>query len=132
MGKSALDAVVNNEIFRQDQQAIIAMRRDLATLQPVRLKLESGGYTKGQILAKNTVTGLFEKFSSASGTYQASCVLFEDISADDQPSTGGALARALTSAYVFKDKLIDYSATAKTQLQARDISDASGIDVTKF
>lgn len=132
MGKSTLDAVVNNEIFRKNWASIIAMRRDLASLQPVRLVYRAEGYLAGQVLGRITASGLYDKFSQVSGTSTATAILFEDIEDSNQPATGGALARGITAGYVFTDKLLDYSATAKTQLLAKDITDASGISVTKF
>lgn len=135
MGKSVLDAQVNNSIFRKDFPSIIAMRRDLASIQPVRLVLNAGGYVQGQVLGRIVSggnAGMYDKFSNVSGTSTATMILFENITSDDQPTTGGALARGLSAGYVFTDKLIDYSATAKTQLLAKDITDASGINVTKF
>lgn len=132
MGKSAIDANVNNEIFRNDAVNVIAMRRELASILPVRLKYESAGYKAGQVLAKNTSTGLFEKFSGASGTYAAQAVLFENVRDSDQPATGGALARGIVAGYLFKDALTDYDSTVKSQLGAHEISDATGVDIVKF
>lgn len=132
MGKSTLDAVVNNEIFRKDFPTIIAMRRDLASIQPVRLVLRSEGYLPGQVLGRISDSGLFDKWSQVSGTADCQAVLFEAISGDDQPATGGALARGITGGYVYTAKLLDYNAQAKSGLGAKDITDASGIGVTKF
>lgn len=132
MAKSSIDANVNNEIFRKNWTCIIALKRELAVLSPVRLAYEAGGWTAGQVLARNTVTGLFEKYSAASGTYDASCVLFEDVDTTDQAATGGALARGIFSGALFKDALIDYDANAKTELNARDWTDASSTNIMQF
>ena len=130
--KSGIDAQINQEIFRKDWPQIIAMRRELATLQPARLALVSGGYSAGQVLSRNTSSGLWEKYSVASGTYEASAILFEDVSEEELGATGGSLSRVITSGLVFTDKLLDYDSNAKTDLMAREIVDASGISVTKF
>lgn len=130
MGKSVLDAEFKTEIFRKDWPNVIAMRRQDAALQGARLKLEAGGYAAGQVVARNTSTKLFEKFSAVSGgSYDTVSVLFEDIAPFDQPTTGGALARIVTSGFVYKDVLLDYDASA---LSAREITDSSGVTVVKF
>lgn len=133
MGKSVLDANVNNSIFRKDWGNIIAIRRDLATIMPARLVLNSGGYPAGQVVARKTSDGLFYKWSAISGgTYDSVAILFEDVTSDDQPTTGGALARVMTAGYVFKDALAEYDSTAKTQLGAKEITDARGSTIVKF
>lgn len=132
MGKSAIDANVNTQIFRKDNPIILACRRDLAQISPVRLALDASGYKAGQVLARKSSDGLFYKYSAASGTSAATCVLFENVSADDQPATGAALARAVFTGLVMTDKLLDYSAQAKTDLKSRDYTDASSTNVTLF
>lgn len=130
--KSGIDAQINQEIFRKDWPNVIAMRRELASIQPARLALVSGGYLGGQVLARNDSTGLWEKFSAASGTYDAKGILFEDVSEEELGATGGGLARVITSGFVYTDKLVDYDSEARTDLLAKDIVDATGISVTKF
>lgn len=133
MSKSAIDAEVNNSIFRKDWAAIIAYRRDLATLEPVRLQFDAGGYLAGQVLARVTSTGVFGKFSAVSGSANDSpCVLFENVTVSDENSalTGGSLARAIFAGYVYKGKLLDY--TGPSQLGGKEMTDATGITVVKF
>ncbi len=137
MSKSAIDAEVNNQIFRKDWSAIIAYRRDLATIEPVRLTYDSSGYLAGQVLARVTSTGVFGKFSSVSGgSYDSVCVLFENVTSSDEGTpgstapTGGALARAIFAGYVYKDKLVDYVNAA--QLGGKEMTDATQITVVKF
>lgn len=135
MSKSAIDAEINNQIFRKDFGAVIAMRRDLASLQPARLFNDGNPYYMGQCLARDTSSGVFKRWSAVSGSANDSpCVLFEDVLAYqfDATVTGGALARVLTAAYVFKDKLVDYSAGFKTAVVGKEITDASGVTVVKF
>jgi hypothetical protein len=135
MSKSAIDAEVNNQIFRKDWAAIIASRRDLATIAPVRLAYDAGGYLAGQVLARVTSTGVFGKYSAVSGSANDSvCVLFENVTASDEDSalTGGALARAIMGAGggVYKSKLLDYPGA--TAMGGKEITDATGITVVKF
>lgn len=132
MGKSVTDAVVNNEIFRKDFPDVIALRADLAILQPVRLKLNNDGWLAGQVLVRDSGDGLFGKYSALSGSGDASLVLAENVPASDQPATGGASARGISSGYLKKEKLIDYDSGAKDELGAREILDASGATIVKF
>lgn len=135
MAKSAVDAEVKNQIFRKDFSAIIAMRRDLAQLSGARLKYDASGYAAGQVLARRTSTGVFEKWSSVSGaSNDTACVLFENVIAADLDSTltGGSLARVIMGGYVYKDALVEYDANAKTALGGVEQTDATGITVVKF
>jgi hypothetical protein len=133
MSKSAIDAEVNNEIFRKDWAAIIAYRRDLASIEPVRLAYDGSGYLAGQCLARVTSTGVFHKYSAVSGgSIDTPCVLFENVTASDEDSTlsGGSLARAIFTGFVYKSKLLDY--TGASQLSGKELTDATGITVVKF
>lgn len=132
MGKSAIDATINNEIFRNDFSQVIALRRDLATLSPVRLKVLSSEYKAGQVLCYNSVSGQYEKYSTASGSYDALCVLFERVRADEQSATGGALARAIFAGHLYKDALTDYDSGAKGDLNASEYVTADGVTIVKF
>lgn len=133
MGKTVLDANVNNEIFRKDWTSVIAKRRDLASILGARLKLDTNGYNAGQVVARRVSTGLFEKWSAVSGaSYDTVSVLFEDVTADDQSATGGDLARVVVGGYVFKDKLVNYDSTAKTQMGAIEQTGADGVTIVKF
>lgn len=130
MDRHGLDATFSGQIFRKDHPMVLSSNRHLATLLAVRLAYDAGGYKAGQILALDTVANQYKKFSAVSGTYQASCVLFEDVSA--LGSSGTALARGVFGGEVFKSVLIDYDATVKTQFGAREIKDASSIEIVKF
>lgn len=135
MSKSGIDAEVNNQIFRKDFSAIIAKRRDLASIAPVRLFGDGNDYLAGQIIARLTSTGQFKRWSAVSGgSYDTPCVLFENVLAYefDSTVTGGALARAIVGGYVYQAKLIDYNSQALTALAGVNQTDASGIVVTKF
>ncbi len=134
MSKTPIDATFSSEIFRADYPFVIAVRRDLASIQPVRLTYSASGYKAGQVLGLNTVTGLYDKYSAVSGTYSAKAILFEQISGDDMlPSaSGGSIARAIFGGYVATDKCTDLSSQAVTQLGATQYTDASGLNITKF
>lgn len=137
MSKSAIDATVNNSIFRKDWASIIAYRRDLATIEPVRLAYDAAGYFAGQVIARVTSTGVFGKWSAVSGSStDSTCILSETLTPNDEgisgvdAPTGGSLARAIFAGYVFKSKLLDY--TGPTQLGGKEMTDATGITVVKF
>jgi hypothetical protein len=137
MSKTAIDAEVNNQIFRKDYPMVIALRRELAQISAVRLQYDANGYSAGQVLARVVSTGIFGKYSAVSGsTVDSVCVLFENVESYTEGTqgvdapTGGALARAIFSGFVFASKLIDY--TGATQLAGRQYTDASGIAIVKF
>ena len=135
MSKSAIDAEVNNNIFRKDYPMVIALRRDLAQISPVRLKADGNDYIAGQCLARRVSTGMFERWSAVSGaTNDSQCVLFQSVLAYefDAAVTGGALARAIFSGFVFQSKLIDYVAGSSLGSGAKAQTDASGLTVVKF
>lgn len=136
MSKSAIDSEINNQIFRKDYPMVIALRRDLTQLSPVRLAGDGNDFIAGQCLARNTSTGEFQRFSAVSGgSYDTPCVLFQSVLAYefDATVTSGTLARAIMSAAgLYKSKLIDYNSAFKTAISGREITDATGLTVVKF
>lgn len=138
MSKSAIDAEVNNSIFRKDFPMVIALRRDLAQLSPARLHADGNDYVAGQVLARKVADGEFYRWSAVSGLpasgTDTQCVLFETVLSSDFESTvtGGTLARVLMSAYVFKSKLIDYVSGSSLGSGAKEQTDATGLTVVKF
>lgn len=134
---SNVDAKFKGEIFRKDHTMIIAQNRHLASLLPVRLAYNASGYQAGRVLARNTVSGLYEEYASggSSGLSTAACVLFEDhAAAEMDATTGTVLARGIFHGDVFKDKLLGLDSTAEGQLGygAKTIVDATGINVLRF
>lgn len=130
-----LDAAFNPSVFRKDMPMILATNRHLATLLPVRLAYDSGGYEAGRLLALNSVSGLFQKYANggASGTGTAVGFLFAPISVDDFPSaTGTAVERMVVGGELYNSKLVGVDGTATTQLGARVITDSSGTAIFKF
>jgi len=130
-----LDAKVNNQIFRKDHPIILASNRQLATLYPVRLDYSSDGYKAGTVLGRNSVDGNYAAYDNgaSSGLDTAAAILFEDVPVESFPSaTGTALARGIFGGEVFKAKLTGLDASAITDLKARTITGADGVDVLKF
>ncbi len=138
MAKSAIDAEVNNSIFHVDWPEVIALRRDLATLSPVRLYRDGSSYVAGQCLVRKVSDGIFYRWSAASGVaasgLDSKCVLFESVNVSDMDSalTGGSLARAIFAGYVYKDKLLDYVAGSSLGSGAVEQTDATQVTVVKF
>lgn len=132
---SSLDIKFSGEIFRKDHAIILSGNRVLASLLPVRLAFVSGGYVAGQVLARNSVSELYEKYDNggSSGTDVAKAILFEDKAESDFASSGDTqVARGIFGGEVFKDKLTGLDSAAETDLDARTIVDASGVSILKF
>lgn len=133
--KTGIDAEVNNSIFRKDFPIVIAKRRDLAQISPVRLAYDAAGYLAGQCIARVTSTGIFGKWSAVSGSsVDTKCVLLDNVLSYEENSalTGGALSRAVFSGYVYKGVLGDYVAGSSLGSAAVEQTDASGVTVVKF
>lgn len=131
------DVKFKSPIFRKDHAMILAAKRELASIKSVRLKDISADYSAGQVLARNSSTGLYEKYSAVSGTYAAACILFEDVptQAFDESSGGGAstsIARGIFGGEVYTDKCIDLSSGAKTDLKGREVVDADSVSIFKY
>lgn len=130
--KSEVDASINNEIFRNDQNLILASRRDLAKFDGVILAYHADGYIAGQVLAYNTATSVYGKYSLLSGSYPAAAVLARKVRAEEMDATTGAGGLGIFGGYLYSAKLIDGSAQAKTDLGGRDYTDATGVVTFKF
>jgi hypothetical protein len=138
-----LDANFNSSIFRKDWPIIIAMRRDLASFIGVRVPFDANGYLPGQVLAYNSSTQLFNKWSAVSGSLTPSCILYDgcDLQSQQQVAqppgstsgvSGSSLLRALAGGFVYTNMLVDYNSTAKSGLGATDLTDSGGNLITKF
>jgi hypothetical protein len=138
------DALFNNQIFRKDNPIILACRRDQAVFMGARVIYDSTGYLPGNCLVRVTSTGLFSKWSAASGgTYDSPCVMFDQLTNDQETAgftggvstgvSGASLVRVLTAAKgVYTANLIDYDSNFKTQLKSKDMTDAGGVGITLF
>ena len=128
----AVDARTSGEIFRKSYPNIIASNRHHATIVGARLKYLADGYKAGQLVARNTVSGLLEKYvnGAASGTGTAYGVLLFDVK--DMPSGVNLAANVAVKAEVYESKVIDLDSTAKTQLGGRSVVHADGVTVFMF
>jgi len=130
-----LDALFNGEIFRKDHPIIIAQNRHLATISPVRLAYHASGYEAGRVLARNSVSGYYERYDNgaSSGLDTATSVNLDAVDATDFPSTTGTvLARAVFGGELYESKLAGLDANAKTDLGSRSLVLADGTTVLKF
>lgn len=130
-GKSSLDAATSGEIFRKDHPMILACNRHQALILPARMAYVADGYVAGQVVARNTVSGLYEKYDdgASSGLDTAAGVLLHDV----EPASGSSeLARVVFEGKVFEDKLTGLDSAAKTDLKARSIVDATGAQILTF
>lgn len=130
-----MDAKVNQEIFRKNHPIIIASNRHLASILPVRLAYNADGYVAGQVLARNTTSGLHAKYDdgASSGLNTAVGVLFEDVPVEKFASSSDTvLARGIFGGELFEAKLTGLDANAKTDLKSRSITDARGVVTLKF
>lgn len=129
------DIKFSGEIFRKDHPMILAARRDLASIKPVRLAFQTDGYVAGTVLGRNSVSGYYQAYTDAgaSGQDTAVGVLFEKVEEDLFASSGDTrMARMIAGGEVFEDKLTGLDAAAKTDLGSRSIVDATGVTILKF
>lgn len=132
---SSIDSRFAGEIFRKDQPIIIAQDRQLASIIGARLAYNASGYDAGTVVARNTVSGLFEKYNNAgaSGLDTAAGVLFEEHQVEDfESATGTTTARVIVAGVVFKSKLVGLDSAAETDLAARTIIGADSVSLLKF
>jgi hypothetical protein len=134
----SIDAGFKPEVFRKDFPQIIATNRWTAKLLGVRLAYDSDGYIAGQVLARNNVSGLFQKYDDggASGLDEAMCVLYESHPVNDfsPQEVGGTTVGVgiFGGCTLYEDKLIDLDEDAKTSLAGKTIIDASGVELFSF
>lgn len=132
---SATDIKFSSEIFRKDHPMVLAKNRHLASIASVRLAYDAAGYKAGHVIARNTVTGLYEKYNDAgaSGLETAQAVLFEEVAASEFASSGDSLiARGIFRGEVFEAKLTGLDANGKADLNGRSYTDADGVAVFSF
>lgn len=131
MTTAGLDFNTNPEIFRNDQTALFAMNRHLASIIGVRLAYVADGYVAGQVIARETSTGLFKKYDGggSGGLEVAAGVLAHKCT----PASGGTeTAQCIVAGYLYEAKLTGLDAGAKTDLAARTITGADGVAVLVF
>lgn len=138
------DAQFRSEVLRYDDAQIIATKRELALFLGVRLAYDSAGYKAGDVLSKNSTSGLFQKYDpdGASGTDAAKAVLEKAVAATEFDDTthsvaNSVLTHAIFGGVVFYAKLndtdgSDLDSNGVTDLGGRRIVDVTGVELLKF
>ncbi len=131
------DARFKGEIFRKDHPAILAARRELAVLLPVKLLYSATGYKAGTVLGTVTASGAMKAYSGASadGSEVAVCVLMDDVPASDFADTDAAtyqVVRGCFAGLLHEGALIGLDAGAMEDLKATSILSATGSVILKF
>jgi hypothetical protein len=137
-----LDAKFSGQIFRKDNPIILACRRDQAVFFGVRVAYDPTGYLPGQCIVRNVGTGLWQKWSAASGASNDSpYVLFDPCTDSAQLAnnggvtagvSGSTLLRGLGKAQVYTNLLVDYDAAFKALIKSIDRQDSGGNLITGF
>jgi hypothetical protein len=129
---SGLDFVTSGQVFRKDYRMVLAMNRHQAAIIPVRLAYDAAGYVMGQVIARNTTSGLWSKYVTAgsSGTDTAVGILFNDV--QDMPASGTDLGQLIVKGQVFEDACIDLDSAAKVDLGARSVITGTGATILMF
>lgn len=132
---ASTDVSFDGEIFRHDRSLVISSNRQLASILGVRLAYDASGYEAGRVLARNTVTGLYQKYDNggSSGLDTAKCVLLEKkILADFASSGDSQAAAAVFGGEVYKDNLTGLDTAAETDLGAKTLVLPGSVTILKF
>jgi hypothetical protein len=132
MSETGLDFSTKQEIFRHNSPTLIARNRHLASLMGVRVAYDAAGYAAGVLLARNSTSGLYQKYSDvgASGTDVAVGICYGDVPAD--AASGTDVAQMLVKGEVYEAKLSGLDAAAKVDLKSRSIVDGFGNTILIF
>ena len=129
---SGLDFRTSQQVFRKDRPLILAMNRHHASIIGVRVAYDALGYGAGQVMARNSVSGLHSKYVAAgsSGTDTAVGILFNDIS--DMVASQSDVGQLIVRGEVFYANCTDIDGAAVTDLNGRAVVDGSGTTILMF
>lgn len=139
---TGVDAFTSGNIFTPNYKSVIAIKRELAVLLPVRLAPNSlsQDYQAGTILAQySSGAGALQNFfvnyvqSASSGQGTPVCILNEftvNQLTNVAPST--PLSVGIFSGIVFQTLLPNYDSTVPAALGGKNITDASGVVLLHF
>jgi hypothetical protein len=129
---SGLDFQTSTQVFRKDRRLILAMNRHHATILGVRVAYVSGGYSAGQVMSRNSVSGLHEKYNSAgsSGTDTAVGVLFNDIT--DMVASQSDVGQLIVKGELYYANCTSIDSDAVNDLKGRTVIDGSGVTILMF
>lgn len=134
------DANYVSEAIRYDDPNIVAMANNLTLRLGIRLPYSASDYVAGTVLARNTVTGMYQAYSNAgsSGLDAAICVLEKTVKTTDfatttaQSVSNSVLTHAIFAGVVFYDKLTGIDANGITDLGAKKFIGADGVTLLSF
>jgi len=132
---SSIDAKFSSEIFRTDRKVVLASNRQLASLLPARLAYDALGYSAGVVLARNSVSGLHQKYDNggASGLDTAVGILMDGLLVEDFLSASDTQsAKMIVGGECLEANLTGLDSAAKTDLGGRSITLADGTVIFKF
>lgn len=132
---ASTDPKFNNSVFRKDHKQVLAANAHLARLHAVKLAYDSAGYEAGQVIARNSTSGLYQKYvdGAASGVGTAAAVLFEDKLESDFASSGDTQVSAgIIGGELAEDQCIGLDAAAKVDLMGKSFIDATGSTIFSF
>jgi YD repeat-containing protein len=129
---SGLDFTTSQQVFRKDRRMVLAMNRHQAAIIGVRLAYDAAGYLAGQTMARNSVSGLYQKYAPAgsSGIDTAVGILFNDVL--DMPASQTDLGQLIVKGQVFEANCLTLDSAAKVDLGARSVIDGSGVTIMMF
>jgi len=135
-----LNANFTAEVTRFDDPNIIAMERQKASFLGVQLAYHASGYVAGEVLARNTVTGLYQKYSDSgsSGLNDAVAVLARKCAASEFTNTdthslaNSVLTQAIIAGTVFYSKLTGIDTNGVTDLRGKIVIGADGVSLLRF
>jgi hypothetical protein len=108
------------------------MNRHHASIIGVRVAYDAAGYSAGQVMARNSVSGLHQKYVAAgsSGTDAAVGVLFNDIT--DMVASQSDVGQLIVKGELYYANCTDIDADAVTDLNGRTVVDGSGVTILMF
>lgn len=136
-----VDANFTAEVLRHDDAQIVATHPNQALRFGVRLAYNASGYAAGQVLGKNSVSGLFMAYnnSGTSGEDTAVAILEQPVKATDFPGTtaqdlnSSVLTGAIFgNACVFQSKLTGLDSSAITDFGGRSVTPSDGVQLFLF
>jgi hypothetical protein len=126
----ALDSKFTAEGFRKNFPLILATNRQHATVIGARLAAQAAALLPGQLLARNSTSGLYDVYASggSSGLDTAKGILLidADVSATSQ------VVQILMGGEVYKDNIVGYDSDTPADLNGRVYINGANENIFKF
>lgn len=126
----ALDSKFTAEGFRKNFPLLLATNRHHATVIGAQLAAQASDLVAGQLLARNSVSGLYDVYASAgsSGLDTAKGILLLDAAT----STTSQVVQILMGGEVYKAKITGYDSDTPADLNGRVYINGAGEEIFKF